>query len=157
MDALDKEILSRLQKTATITYRSISESLGISERTVRNRVKRMLGRGIMRINAVPDLGALGYHFVAIAAMQARLSDLEAVGETLGSHPNVCYLAVVTGRFDFIALLVMKSSKEYAGFVENVASTIPGVVRTETLVCLNVYKGHGIWPDTGPLIDNFELS
>jgi len=157
MDALDKEILSRLHKTAKITYTSISESLGISERTVRNRVKKMLDKGIMTIKAVPDLGALGYHFVAIAAIQVRLSDLGAVGETLGSHPNVCYLATVTGRFDFIAILVMRSSEEYAGFVENVASTIPGVVRTETLVCLSVSKGHGIWPDTQSLIDNFEPS
>ena len=157
MDALDKEILSRLHKTATMTYKSISESLGVSERTVRNRVKKMLADGIMKIRAVPDLGALGYHFVAIAAIQVRLSDLGTIGETLGSHPNVCHLATVTGRFDFVATLVMKSSEEYAGFIEKVASTIPGVVRTETLVCLNVHKGHGIWPDIEMLIDNFAPS
>jgi len=155
MDTLDKEILSHLHKAAKTTYTSIADSLGISERTVRNRVKKMLDNGIMKISAVPDLTALGYHFVAIAAIQVRLSDLGAVGKTLGSHPNVCYLANVTGRFDFIAILVMKSAEEYAGFVENVASTTPGVVRTETLVCLNVYKGHGIWPDTQPLIDSFD--
>ena len=157
VDSLDQKLILQLQQTGRLSYVELAESLGVSERTIRNRVKNLLDKGIMKITAVPNLDALGYNFVGIVAMQVRLSDLRAVAEELTRHANVCYLANVTGRYDFIAIVMTRSSREFADFVENVISAIPSIVRTETFVNLNIYKGKESGLDTGQLISSLDIS
>jgi len=89
-------------------------------------------------------------------LQVPLSELRVVAEQLSKNPNICYLANVTGRYDFIAIVLTKSSKEFAYIMEKVVSTIPSVIRTETFVTLNIYKGHKNWLDTTQIIDNLDI-
>ena len=110
MDAIDQKIILQLQKSGRQNYVKLAKELGVSERTVRNRVKELLDDGIMSITAVPNLDMLGYTFMSIVAMQIRLADLRSVTSQLIQHKNVCYLANVTGRYDLIAIIVTKSSR-----------------------------------------------
>lgn len=157
MDELDKEIIMQLQNAGRLSYVALAKSLQVSERTARNRVKNLLSNGIIKITAVPNLGGLGYNFIGIVALQVRLADLRTVAAELTKHSNVCYLANVTGRYEFIAIVVTQSPRQFADFVENVMSTIPGILRTETFVNLNIYKGQGNGLDTGQLIGDLEVS
>jgi len=157
MDAIDQKIILQLQKSGRQNYVKLARELGVSERTVRNRVKELLDDGIMSITAVPNLDMLGYTFMSIVALQIRLADLRSVTSQLIQHKNVCYLANVTGRYDLIAIIVTKSSREFADFMENVVSEIPSIIRTETFVSLNIYKGQQIGIDTQQLISNLDLN
>ena len=76
---------------------------------------------------------------------------------LSRHPNVSYLANVTGRFDLIAIVVTKSSMEFSDFMEKVLSEIPNVLRTETFVTLHVYKGQVIGLDARHLLENIDIA
>ena len=117
----------------------------------------MVSQGIIKITAIPELDKLGYSFMGIVGMQVRLADLRAVADQLAKNPNVCYLANVTGRYDFIAIVITRSSGEFTVFMENVISGIPSILRTETFVNLHVYKGQVIGLDTGHLVSNLDLS
>ncbi len=152
LDKLDQKLVTQLQKTGRLSYVALAALLGVNERTVRNRVNDLLKNGFIKISAVPDLAALGYNFTGIVALEVRLADLRSIAETLAKHPNVCYIFNVTGRFDFIVIVVARSSKEFANLMESFISPIPGILRTETFVTLNTYKGEG-GLDTGQLISN----
>ena len=117
----------------------------------------MVSQGIIKITAIPELDKLGYSFMGIVGMQVRLVDLRAVADQLAKNPNVCYLANVTGRYDFIAIVITRSAGEFTVFMENVISGIPSILRTETFVNLHVYKGQVIGLDTGHLVSNLDLS
>ena len=157
IDELDRAIIRELQKTGRKSYMELANLLHVSETTARNRVKHLIDNGIITINAIPDLEALGYGFVGIVGLQIRLSDLREIADRLARHPNVCYLANVTGRFDFIAIVVTRSSAEFADFMEKEISAIPNVWRTETFVNLHVFKGQVVGLDTGHLVDNLDIS
>ena len=157
IDKLDQELIRELQKSGRQSYINLAKLLDVSETTIRNRISHLLDKGIIKITAIPDLEALGYGFMGIVGMQVRLADLHAIADQLNSHPNICYLANVTGRFEFIAIVVTKSSREFADFVENVISSIPSISRTETFVNLRIYKGQVIGLDTGNLISNIDIS
>jgi Lrp/AsnC family transcriptional regulator for asnA, asnC and gidA len=147
MDALDKELIIELQKDGRRSFVELAEILHISEATARNRVKRLLNQGLVKVTVVPDMQMLGYQFVGILGIQIRLTYLRSVVGQLTQHANVCYLANVTGRFDLIGIIVTRTASEFADFIENVISVIPGVDRTETFVSLNVFKGETIGMDT----------
>jgi len=156
IDEIDREIILELQKSGRKSYMELAKQLHVSETTVRNRVKHLVDQNVITINAIPDLKALGYGFVGIIGLQVRLSDLRGVADRLAKHPNVCYVANVTGRFDLITIVVTKSSEEFADFMENVISDIPSVLRTETFVNLHVYKGQVVGLETGQLVNILDI-
>ncbi len=156
IDRLDRELIVELQKSGRRSYIDLAKLLGVSETTVRNRVRHLLDKDLINITAIPDLEALGYNFMGIVGMQVRLADLRAVADQLTKHANICYLANVTGRYDFIAIVVTKSSREFADFVENIISAIPSILRTETFVNLRIYKGRVIGLDTGHLVSSIDI-
>ena len=157
LDKLDQKIILDLQENGRLSYMELAKMLGVTEGTIRNRLKKLVDRGIIRVSAIPEIDKLGYNFMGIVGMQVRLADLRKVAEQLAQNANVCYLVNVTGRYELIAIVVTKSSREFAYLMENVVSAIPSILRTETFVTLNIYKGHGNGLDTTQLISNLDIS
>lgn len=156
IDKLDQRLILELQEDGRSAYLELAKVLNVAEGTVRNRFKKLVDKAVIKVTAIPDLDKLGYSFMGIVGMQVRLSDLRAVAEQLCRQPNVCYLVNVTGRYDFLAIVLAKSSKEFAYFMENVVSGIPNIIRTETFVALNIYKGRENWLDTTQIINNLNI-
>ncbi|MFC1910617.1 Lrp/AsnC family transcriptional regulator, partial [Chloroflexota bacterium] len=120
-------------------------------------MKRLLENKIIDIIAIPQLDKLGYGFIGIVGLQVQLANIKTVAQKLVEHSKICYLANVTGRFEFIAVVVSRSSTEYADFMENVISEIPQILRTETLVSLRVYRGRVFELDTVRLITELDVT
>ena len=156
IDKLDQELILELHKNGRQSYVDLAKLLHVTETTVRNRVKNLLNKGIINITAIPDLEVLGYNFVGIVGLQIRLGDLQLAAEQLVKHPNICYIASVTGRYDLIIIAVTRSPKEFANFIEKTISAIPGILRTETFVNLNISKGRATGLDTEHLISNIDV-
>lgn len=157
LDKLDQNIMLALQKNGRLSYMELAKMMDVTEGTIRNRFTKLVNNGIMRITASPDIEKLGYGFMGIIGMQVHLADLHEVADKLAQNPNICYLVNVTGRYELLATVVTRSSKEFAYFMENVVSAIPHVLKTETFVALNVYKGSGSGMDMLQLIGNLDQS
>ena len=157
IDKLDQELILDLQQYGRRTYMDLAKMLGVTEATIRNRVGKLVSQGVIKITAVPELDKLGYGFIGIVGIQVRLADLRTVADQLAKNPNVCYLANVTGRYEFIAIIVTKTSADFADFMENVISAIPSIIRTETFVSLHIHKGYTTGLDTTQLISNIDIS
>jgi len=156
LDKIDRELILDLQKNGRRSYMQLAKMLGVAEGTIRNRLKKLVDGGFMRVTAIPELSRFGYSFISIVGMQVRLADLCEAAEQLAQNPHVCYVANVTGRYELIAIVVTKSSGEFAYFMEHVASAIPSILRTETFVTLKIYKGRGEGLDTTQLISNLDI-
>lgn len=157
IDALDQKLILELQEDGRKGYVDLASELGVVEGTVRKRVKHLLDRDIIRIVAVPNLRKLGYGFVSIMGLQVSVADLRRVATNLARNQHVCFLAFVSGRFDLIAIIVTRSQEEYSRFWESELSTIPGILRTEGLVNLDIIKGSACLLDTIGLVRNLDIS
>jgi len=156
-DELDRKLILELQKDGRKGYVDLASELGVVEGTVRKRVKHLVDRDIIKIVAVPNLRELGYGFVSIMGLQVSVADLRRVATNLAQNQHVCFLAFVTGRFDLIAFIVTRTSEEYSRFWEKELSTIPGVLRTEAFVNLDIIKGSVSLLDTIELVRNLDIS
>ena len=157
IDELDLKIIVELQRDGRQTNIELASKLGVVEGTIRKRVKALEHNNFIRIVAVPNLRNLGYTCISTIAMQVQMKFLRDVAEALAKKPNVGYLAFVTGRYDLLAVVITPSSEDLSGFIEHEIATIPGILRTETFVNLDVIKGgwHGI--DTTQIIKNLKAS
>ena len=157
VDELDQKLILELQRDGRLSYSDLGKILGVTEGTVRQRFRKLTNSDIIKIVATPDVSKLGYTFVSIVAIQVRMAELEKVRETLSQNPAVCQLIWVTGRYDLIAIVVTRSTEEFSNFMASELSTIPSVVRTETLVSLGMAKGTVSLPDTTELIRCLDIS
>ena len=155
-DELDRKLVLELQKDGKKGYVDLASGLGVVEGTVRKRVKHLLDRNIIEIVAVPNLRKLGYGFVSILGLQVSVADMRRVATKLAQNQHVCFLAFVTGGFDLIAIVVTRSPEEYSHFWESELATIPGVLRTEAFVNLDIIKGSASLLDTIELVRNFDI-
>lgn len=110
----------------------------------------------MKISAIPKLDAFGFHFIGIMAIQVQLHLLEETARKLVCNKNIVLLVRVTGRYDFVAIIIAHTLKDYGEIMDKIFLECPGIVRTETFSEISSYKGEIGDLDIGQLIDSVNL-
>ena len=143
-DEKDFEIIKFLGKDARMSNTEIAERLGISEATVRNRIKKLVAKKIIQNIAVINPEALGYHFHSHIGIQVDYQKIKDVAEALKKLDAVNFLGFATGRYDLIIFCFFRTVDEQRHFLFDQLAPIDGIVRTETLQILKMYKTKYIW-------------
>jgi Lrp/AsnC family transcriptional regulator for asnA, asnC and gidA len=144
MDDLDRKIIELLQINGRASNARIARDVGVSEGTVRRRLRRLVQDEIIRVVAVPDPEKMGLSTVALIGIQADPDKLDDVAERLAALPETQYVSLTTGSFDLFIWVALLSSEELGNFLRHSVGVITGVRRTETFVNLVIVKkGYGI--------------
>jgi Lrp/AsnC family transcriptional regulator for asnA, asnC and gidA len=139
LDELGQNIIKELQDDARQSFREIGRKLSVSEGTVRNRVKSLVGSNTMKISAVPNPEKLGLNFMCIMCIEVKVGTAEKVEHLLIKNPNVYYLGGCTGTYDIIGLFMFRVPHDFDVFVKNVIANIPEITRTSTFVVMHVSR------------------
>jgi len=135
MDKIDLQIISYLGENGRISYREIARRIGISEGTIRQRLRKLLENDNLRVTAQINIESLPEVFLAFVGVKIdgrRLTECAAQVEKLSS---VITTMIVTGRYDLFAVILVNSHKTLVEFVTDHLSRIPGIRTTETFVVL----------------------
>jgi len=139
MDELDRKIIEILQLDGRASNARIAREVGVSEGTVRRRLRRLIQDNVVKIIAVPNLDKMGYSTAALIGLQTAPGQLDAVADHLAEMKQVHYVAITTGAFDVFAWVGMTSTEDLGVFLRSQVGTITGVTRTETFVNLSIKK------------------
>ena len=140
----DIKIISMLQDDGRVSNVEIARDVGISEGTVRRRLKRLLQDKFIRVSALRDPGKMGHASEALVGVQADPDKIDKVAEDLAQLEEVDWVTITTGAYDIFAWVALQSAQALGIFLRTKVGTIPGVRRTETFVNLSVKKrGYGI--------------
>jgi Lrp/AsnC family transcriptional regulator for asnA, asnC and gidA len=140
LDAVDRAIVGRLADDARVSNRQIAGELGVTEGTVRGRIKRMEEDKQIRITAVTNIdrfrdAALAYIWIEVE----RSGQTRAVAEALAKIPELGFVGVMLGRSDILAITMVRNTEHLAAFVHERISPIEGVRRTESTLGVNFLK------------------
>ena len=139
MDELDRKIIQILQGNGRASNARIARDVGVSEGTVRRRLKTLIQDGIIKVVALPDPEVLGYDTEALVGIQVDPDKIDEVASVLVELKESSWVSVTTGSFDIFCWVTLPTSEELGNFLKAVVGTIPGVRRTETFVSLSVRK------------------
>ena len=140
LDKLDRDIVEKLSPDARVSNRQIAEELGVTEGTVRARIKRMEQQKQLRITAVTNIDRFGDATLAYIWIEVERSDqTRAIAQALAQVPELGFVGVMLGRSDILAITMVKNTEHLASFVHNNISSIPGVRRTESSLGVNFMK------------------
>jgi Lrp/AsnC family transcriptional regulator for asnA, asnC and gidA len=118
---------------------TIALELGVSEGTVRARLKKLKEAGILQIRALinPDvLENKQLVIVAIRVAESKLLDRKA--EELSRLKNVLSVSIASGRYDLIAEVLLDSNKGLVQFLTEELSSVEGILASESFIMLKNY-------------------
>ena len=140
----DRAIIRLLQQNARISYAELSRATGIPESTVRRRMDRLQQRGVIEFAMVADPSRLGYDLRAMIGLKVELNQLEEIAETLRGMNEVTFAAFLTGNFDIMVHVVVRSQEALVEFLTQRLAPIGGLRSSETFVMPYIIKPMTAW-------------
>ncbi|MCS7113640.1 MAG: Lrp/AsnC family transcriptional regulator [Nitrososphaerota archaeon] len=137
LDEIDRRILEILRENSRVSFISIASELGISEASVRRRVKALIDSGVIRrftVETSVEIGVQAFVFVSIDP--SKLTG-EVAGEVLGLR-GVRAAYEVTGEYDVVILVQANSIQELNDCIDGIRK-IDGVKKTNTVMILRTLQ------------------
>ncbi len=139
IDKINLAIIKHL-RSGRKSYKKIAEQLSVSENTVRARVHNLIDNGILEITGLVDPEAINGHKIVMVGVKLKTMDLVKKGEEFSKLKGVISVSVVTGRFDLILIVLLKTDFGLLEFYTEEVSKLKDVQSVETFV---VYKSYNL--------------
>ena len=144
LDETDQAIIALLRGDGRMPFRAIARELGLTENTVRARVRRLEESNTMRVVAVTDIEAAGFSMLLAIGVQVESRSPEAVARDLAAFPEVFSVNVVVGAQDIEILVVAEDQAALNELVGERLAAVPGVRRLTPALALDVLKNQPDW-------------
>jgi Lrp/AsnC family transcriptional regulator for asnA, asnC and gidA len=147
--ALNWKIIELLQEDGRMPFSTIAEKLGVSEGTVRNRVKQLRDENVMEISAAVLPEAFGYNWNSVVFIKVNAeADLEKVAQRLAKISEVYYVVHITGHHDLAVTSFHRDREHFREFLTKHLYGHPEIQSVDANVNLKVYKMRLKWNGDG---------
>jgi Lrp/AsnC family transcriptional regulator for asnA, asnC and gidA len=149
LDETNRAIIAQLQYDGRMSFTDIAAELGISEGTVRRRVKNLTESGVLQVVAVVEPQFLGWNAAGMIGVTVQAGQIDAVAHQLAQFPEVSYLFMASGEFDLFVEVFCKDREHFVSFLNEKLHQVAGVQRTQTFMILKMYKLSYRWGEAEP--------
>jgi DNA-binding Lrp family transcriptional regulator len=139
LDNFDHQILEVLAGDARLSNRKIAQALGVTEGTIRGRLKRLQEENYLRFTAITALSYLGNQlliFIGVTAEQARVKE---VARAIAEMDGIRSVIITLGRFNIHVVGMYGSLDEVLNIANNAILALPGVRHVETSISVKQLK------------------
>lgn len=143
LDTLDNDIIRLLTENGRMPIGKMIKKLNVSAPTVRNRIKNLEKKGILKVSGLIDPGRHREMITALVAMSVRSDGkLDQILDNITHLSNVAWAGIVTGRYDIIAEVICVEGKdELYRFTTDTILKMANVIRSETFI---IMKSRNNW-------------
>ncbi len=139
VDDLDLAILCALRENARISNLELAKMLGVSEATVRRRIKIMEEKGIIRgYAALVNCYGVENSVKAFIYLKVDRKHIDEVANALKKENRLITLYRILGDYDLLCECLFLSMQELQDFVDNKLG-IDGIISSVTHVVASAYK------------------
>ncbi len=133
MDEIDERLIALLREDARTTNVQLAEEIGITEGTVRARLKRLSEDGVIRAFTIKTASR---NIKALVEVKIEVNvDTSEVARQVHDMPQVETVFEVAGDADIIAVVDVLTVKELNTVIERIRSIEP-TISTQTRLVLN---------------------
>jgi len=149
LDEIDRAIVAHLQYDGRMPFTNIAAEVGISEGSVRRRVKRLVDGEVLQIVGIVEPQYLDWQAAAMIGVTVQAGQVDAVADQIAHFPEVSYLFMASGGFDLFVEVYCRDREHLVSFLSERLQQVPGVERTETFMILKLYKLSYRWGEAEP--------
>ncbi len=143
IDDTDKAIIRHLQVDGRMPYSKLGPAVGLSQAAARQRVQRLVDRGVMQVVAVTDPAMLGFAVQALVGIEVT-GDVRVTADALGEWDEIEYVVITAGRYDLFAEVVCCDMAHLLELVNDRVRVLDGVSGTEIFSYLHLVKQTYSW-------------
>lgn len=144
LDETDRQLIAALRQDARQSHQSIATAIGVSEGTVRSRLKRLEAEGVVRVTTIRNIDELAESAFAYLWISCDRTRLRGIAGALSSEPLVGFVASILGRADLLAIVYQRRPADLVRFVDDVVKNLPGVIDVRTEPILRLVKNDVRW-------------
>ena len=138
VDAIDKRILSELQKDGRLSNVQLAEKVGLSESACLRRVRILEQNGIIDRYAMlidqTAIGKPGTVFVRVTLEGQQQEKLLRFEQEIGKVKDVMECYLMSGDSDFLLRVIVRDNEDYMR-IHNILTGLPGVLRVQSSFAL----------------------
>jgi Lrp/AsnC family transcriptional regulator for asnA, asnC and gidA len=139
LDATDRGIIEALRRDGRAANSAIGSELGVTEGTVRQRIKKLIDVGAFRVSGVVNPEILPDHLLCVIGLKVDESkQLETRARDVSRLVEVRSVAIVTGRYDLLVEVLVASNQGLIHFLSGSLAQVPGITSSETFLLLKTY-------------------
>ena len=139
LDALDQQLVDMLARDARVSNRRIAAELGVTEGTVRGRIKRLQQDGLIAFTAITSFDMGKRSRLAFVNVQADVDHVRDVAKAIGELPIINAVLITMGQFNITALLLFDELETVVEIASDQILSIDGVHHVETSIAVKTIK------------------
>jgi Lrp/AsnC family transcriptional regulator, regulator for asnA, asnC and gidA len=145
IDNIDLQIANLLVEDGRMSSAEVARRIGgISERSARYRIDRLIREGVISVNAIANPRAVGLTVVADVWLEVESDMIHSVADQMTQYECVTYVAYAIGETDVSVQVVGRDTNEIYRFVTDVIGRTHGVRKTTTSIVPLVLKDVNHW-------------
>jgi Lrp/AsnC family transcriptional regulator len=152
LDDLDRNILSLLQRDATIPLDEIARRVGASKTPVWNRIRKMRASGLIKAEVAlldPEkVGLESCFFVLIRTSQHDADWLDRFLKAVQSRPEVLEAHRLAGEIDYILKVRVPNARAYDAFYRSLIKEV-SIFNVTSVLSMEEIKNTTALPVTAP--------
>lgn len=140
LDEIDKMIIQTLRQDCLTPFVKIANKMGVTEGTIRHRVKRLIENGIIkRFTVSTDPSLLGLCTLAFVIVTVKPGLVPQVAKELVKLPSVLEVHEIHTYGDLMVKIRATDLSETAKVIAGQIKTVVGVENSQVIPVLNVWK------------------
>jgi Lrp/AsnC family transcriptional regulator, regulator for asnA, asnC and gidA len=139
LDELDQRIIELLGRDARVSNRQIADELGVTEGTIRARVKDLQDRHLIQFTVVTDFRLAGSPNMVMLGIHAEPGRVPILANELARMPEISAVVVLLGRYNLLATGLFTSLADVDQLVRTRILPLRGVRNVETSVSVQNFK------------------
>lgn len=143
IDPIDRRILARLQRDASIQNQQLANEIGLSPSPCHRRVRALEEAGIIRgYVALLDGAAVGAGFLAYVEVRLERQAVEfseRFEKAVLARAEILECVRVTGDYDYLLKVATRDIEAFHRFLIDTLTRIKGIANTRTSIALNRVK------------------
>jgi Lrp/AsnC family transcriptional regulator for asnA, asnC and gidA len=139
LDNFDHQILEVLAGDARLSNRKIAQALGVTEGTIRGRLKRLQEENYLRFTAITALSYLGNPLLIFIGVTAEQGRVKEVAQAIAEMGGIRSVIITLGRFNIHVVGMYGSLDDVLNVANNAILALPGVRHVETSISVKQLK------------------
>lgn len=139
LDSVDRQLIDILSRDARVSNRKIATDLGVTEGTVRGRIKRLQQDRLIAFTAITSFQMDDPSKLAFIGIQADIQNIQGIARQIADLPAVNAVIITMGRFSILAVCLFSELDQLHDVASNQILLIPGVHHIETSIAVKTLK------------------
>ena len=139
IDELDRQLIDILSKDARTSNRRIAADLGVTEGTVRGRIRRLQKDGLIAFTAITSFELADSTKMAFIGVQVEVDRVREIAQKIAAIPDINAVMVTMGRFNITAICLFNELDRLHEISSEQILSIDGVHHVETSIAVKTLK------------------